>query len=194
MKRSALMLATTLLLSGCASVGPAPDEVFYRLPFAPVTQGERKLHGVLLIDNWHAGDLHGSPQMLYSTDPAGVSLQQYHYDLWADRPTKLIADFAQAWLSQRGVADAVMPEDSGAIGQWRLTGEIRRLEQLNGAATPEVVVGVDLRLIDLSDRDAAPRGGYFEARKGIASDAPMSAVTGYRDALNAVLAEFVAGL
>lgn len=194
MRTQAILLATALSIAGCSTVGPAPDEVFYRLPSSETHQGEPRLSGVLLIDTWQAGDLHGSPQMLYSEDSAGISLQQYHYDLWADRPTKLIADFAQSWLSQRGIADAVLAESSGAVGQWRLTGEVRRLEQLNGGDVPAVVVGVDLRLTDLLNRDATPRGGYFEARKSIASADPMNAVSGYREALNAILEDFVAGL
>ncbi|MCP5231062.1 MAG: membrane integrity-associated transporter subunit PqiC [Zoogloeaceae bacterium] len=186
-------LAAALLTSACSSIGPAPAEIFYRLPPAQVEAGEKKLPGVLLIDAWRAGDLHGSSNLLHSEDTAGISVQPYHYDLWVDRPTKLIADFAQDWLGKRGVADLVLNEESGMDGAWRLIGEIRRFEQLNGGA-PAVVVGLDLRLIDLNDRDATPRGGYYEATAPIADDKPLTAIQGYRAALEQVLTRFTEGL
>lgn len=185
-----LLVLATALLAGCSSIGPAPDEVFYRLPAAQVEAGEKKLPGVLLIDDWRAGDLHAGGNLLYSKDAGGISLQQYHYDLWADRPTELIADFAQDWLTRRGIADLVLSESSGATGDWRLIGELRRFEQLNGAKTPTVVVGLELRLVDLNDRDARPGGGYFEANASIDSENPLDAVNGYRDALEQALSKF----
>lgn len=188
------LLATTLLSSGCSSIGPAPDEIFYRLPPAQVQAGEKKLPGVLLIDSWRAGDLYGSGSLLHSEDPDGISVQPYHYDLWVDRPTKLVADFAKDWLTKRQVADLVLSDDSDADGDWRLVGEIRRFEQLNGGKTASVVVGLDLRLSDIHHRGSAPRGGYFEANAVIESEKPMDAVQGYRRALERVLADFVGSL
>lgn len=193
-RRLLLPLLSALLLSACAAVGPAPDDVYYRLPSTTPEPASPKLAGVVLIEAPRAGDLHGDAPMLYSDDAAGLGLLQYHYRHWADRPTALVADFMQAWLSTRGVADTVLNDDGNADGDWRLVGKLKRFEQLNGMQPPAVVVGLELHLIEMAHRAAPPRGGYYEARAEIASADPLDAVEGYRQALAQVLDAFTGSL
>lgn len=147
--------------------------------------------GVLVVDEFRAGDLHDSRQMLFAKDSAGVVLQQRHYDFWVDRPTKLVADFAQRYLESRGVADRVFREAGDINGDWLLGGELRRFELLSGQGQ-SVVVGIAFKLSDLRQRDVLPRSGEVTVEESLNDNpSPADVVAAYQRALSKALDQFV---
>ncbi len=137
-----------LLLAGCLSAPPLPEDRFYRLQPEPVGEvlPRPRLTGGLALEDVDADPLHRGRAMLYCEPDRPLQLRRYHYEFWEDQPPRMVQRSLTAWLRQAGVADQVLESRAGDPA-WRLRARLLRFEevrQAGGAARVEVALSVSL--------------------------------------------------
>ena len=185
----------SLALGACASVGPPPQENYYRLPSLPVTAVKNGplLKGTLLIDQVTADELHSDTAMLYSEDPQGLQLHRYSYQHWQDSPPNLVATSLQRQLSDAGIAGNVVLNEAGETPAWVLNVRLDRFEQWSGKDRHSVMVEMALQLKDDQQRQTVLNENYAKT-VNMPDSEPLTSVGGYREALRQVVESFLADL
>ena len=121
----------SLLLAGCMSAPPVPDDHFYRLPPAQVTALPAPLFkGVLAVDRPRSDDLHGERAMLFVRAERPLELNRYHYYFWVDTPPHLIQEQLRLTLQSAGVAARVVRADGGPAPDVVLRSRLVRFERV----------------------------------------------------------------
>ncbi len=147
MKRSILPLLLSLALVACGSVDPAPEDQYYRLPAAAVTeQASSALDGTLVVGSIEHGGIYGERAILYSNASQPAKLQRYHYHTWADSPPRLIQDHLAVYLRNAGVASNALIDKGVVDWNYMLYGKLRRFERVMGGFGSKAVVELEFRL------------------------------------------------
>ncbi len=132
MNRRILNLLMLLLLGGCASTTPVPEDRFFRVnPVHPHrVLSEPALTGGLAVDYMQADPLRSGRAVLYSDSRQPLQLQRYHYEFWVDQPPRMVRQALAAYLRETGVADAVVDIDSRTNSAYRLGTRLLKFEQV----------------------------------------------------------------
>ncbi len=121
----------SLVLGGCMSAPPVPDDHFYRLPPAHAQAlSAPVLKGVLAVERPRSDDLHGERAMLFVRAERPLELNRYHYYFWVDTPPHLIQEQLRRYLQQAGVAKRVVRLDGGPAPDYVLHGRVVRFERV----------------------------------------------------------------
>lgn len=142
-----LSLCMSVLLVGCGSVAPLPDDHHYRLPEARVsrTLAEPTLDGTLRVEPLKASGVRRGRAILYSEAPY-LSFREYHFHHWEEPPPRLFQRRLVEGLSRAGVAERVT-DDGAATAAYRIDAEILRFERLLDAGSAAAIVEVDFRVV-----------------------------------------------
>ncbi len=148
-----IMVLLPLLLAGCLSAPPAPEDRFYRLQPVPPVQAvkQSRLTGGLVIDDVSADPLHSGRAILYCEQDRPLQLRRYHYEFWLDQPPRLVQRTLTTWLRASGIADQLLDPQSREAA-WRLRARVLKFEEVR-AADRRAQVDVALR-VSLFSADA----------------------------------------
>jgi cholesterol transport system auxiliary component len=189
-----LLLATALLLGGCAGAPGIPDTVYYRLPpRAAPDKAPAPLALPIVVETLLADGLHSDQAIIYSLDPDGARLKAYHYQLWVDPPVRMLQRRLIATLRDAGAATIVADRLPNAVDAVRVSGRLERFERVKGAAGWEIAVSLALR--------AERRGGgeplvlkEYAQRLPAGGDTLRDSVAAVGTALDRIYAEFLRDL
>jgi ABC-type uncharacterized transport system auxiliary subunit len=169
--------------AGCSSPAPPPGDTFYRIDApAPEAGSDRAtgpsgavLPGTLEVTPFTAQGIYRERPIVYVAGPA--SRRQYSYDLWARPPANMIRDTLTRYWAASALAERVIPSDLRQRADYRLRGQIERLEyqpalsasdggdapasEADPASTPAMVLEITL---SLSSRQASARGNDILVR------------------------------
>ena len=136
-----------MLLGACTATPGIPETTWFRLPeradlqSLPAPVFERPL----LVESYLADGVHSDQALLYAMDAEGTQLRAYHYQLWADPPTRMLQRRLMATLRDAGVAPIVVDRLSTRSDSVRVGGRIERFERLPRGDGWRVAVALVLR-------------------------------------------------
>ena len=142
-----LLLPAILVLAACAKAPPVTPDSFYRLP-EPTAAGMPAVslsHGIILVRPLLSDGLRSERPILFSDDPAGLTLRQHHYYFWVDTPQRMVQRQLIAYLRARRAAPMVVG-DSEVSADQVISGHIRRFEYSRDGERRTVHLGLELRL------------------------------------------------
>jgi cholesterol transport system auxiliary component len=192
MRSAAILLC--LLLVGCASTPGMPETSYFRLPPPPPTAAlPSPLEAPIMVDTFLADGVHSDQALLYSLDPEGERLRAYHYQLWADPPTRMLQRRLIAMLRQAEAAPVIDGRLPPRAAMWRISGRIEAFERIRRADGWHVQVALQLR-VDHSDA-AMPAllRDYRELRRAD-GETVRDSVRAFGDAVDTIYAAFLADL
>jgi cholesterol transport system auxiliary component len=179
-----------LLLAGCGTTAPLPEDRFYQLNPGVTTESRVApvLSGGLIIDRVSADPLRSGRAILYSDNKTPLELRRYHYEFWVDQPTKLVQQALHARFRGTGFADRVLDGDDGANARYRLSTRLQRFEQLRDSThdSADVVVELEATLYANSSRTVIWTQRYHQ-RQPVGEPGMHATVTAMEAALHAVL-------
>ncbi|MEE8285302.1 MAG: ABC-type transport auxiliary lipoprotein family protein [Gammaproteobacteria bacterium] len=183
------------VLTGCGGQGvPVPTDRFHRLNVgAPTTvYATPPLAGIVEVDRFRAaGVLHDRAIVFVEHDNPNV-LHQYHYQLWADPPTRMLQIVTVDYLREAHLANQVVTTGLGIEPAYTLTGDIKKLEHMVGNSS-SVMVEIEFGLREHSDGSLVWVKRYSESmtvkddKVGTATRAISEAVTKILTSLSADL-------
>lgn len=198
--RPFLPLLLIAMLSACvAQQAPVPQENYFRLE-ANVANGAsgansdkaaRLTDGLLMVEELRADSVHAERALIYSDDKAHRKLKLYNYDFWSDPPTRLIQGYLVQRLRAASVASQVMRYDINDSADLYLGGRVERFAQLINGNQASVEVELELRLSVAGERRPLLLQSYA-ATVAIRGTDPADTVAGYEQALNRIIARFLA--
>ena len=151
MKRISLIVATSLLLGGCAVMDPAPEDHFYRLTTDAASTSVAAVSGGIEVERFSADGVTGSRNVTHSTDENRAELAEFHYHYWAEPPAILVQSALVSYLRESGAADQVTTPDMRANAAYRIGGRIKAFELVRGGNNRAVVV-LEMSLMRTKDR------------------------------------------
>lgn len=188
---SLLVASGVVLLAGCGSKAPLAEDSFYRL--APMTEIERYpvplLNGNLHVELPRAAGVRRSRALLYSKDPDGLRLHQYHSHHWEEAPAKLLQRRLADTLRTAGIATAVST-DTHKPGDYFLRTELRRFDRLVGPEGTTVAVALDARL-GVGRADRWLLDGQYERTIPAASSNMNDTVSAFSRAIDEIVADLI---
>jgi len=191
----ALTVILVLLVSGCGSVEPLPEDHFYRLTEASAGQ-ELSVHfdGVLAIGSIDSAGVYGERAILYSRSDSPTELLRYHYHAWTDSPPRLIQDHLAAFLRRSGTAPLVVLNDARTDWDYLVSGRLRRFERvLDEEGRSEAVVDLELRLTRHGVKHPLSIADY-SAEAPVEGDSVAQAAEAFSRALHDIYRRFLADL
>jgi len=194
MKRLLVPVLIGLALAGCmGSAPPVPRDHYYRLLVSgPATiRAEAPFPGVMQVEQLRADGLLGERPLLYSLSGAPHEVQQHDYHYWTDTPPRMLQDQMVAYLRRGRVAGAVVTPEMRIHADYRISGKVKRLEQLLGGGPNRVFVEIELSLIRLSD-DRLVLVDNFTEQEPVADDDVDSAIVAINRATSRVFGRFLA--
>jgi len=148
MKQISMLLALLALLSACAKAPPVTPDSFYRLPEATPLNGTLPAplsDGIVLVRPLLSDGLHSERSLLYSDDPAALTLRQHHYHFWIDSPQRLLQRQLIALLRAANAAPMVVGE-SNVAADLIISGRIARFEYSRDAGHDTAHLDLELRI------------------------------------------------
>ena len=130
------------VLAGCGEQGvPVPSDRFHRLIIGtPDTVYQTpKLAGTIEIDRFHAAGVLQNRAIIFVEHDSPNVLHQYHYQLWADAPTRMLQIVTMEYLRDSRLADDVVISGSRTAPDYTLIGDIQKLEHVVGNSSSVVV-------------------------------------------------------
>jgi len=184
-------MVLVLLLCGCGTVTPLPQDVFLRLDVTAPTKTVAKpwTTGALRVAPLVASGLHKERQLAYTRDQ-GNSLQQSHHQLWVDSPEKLLQYEVARYLRQARVATEV-GTDYAARAALVVSGRVLRFEQVIDRAASGMSATVELALRH-GKADEWVLAKEYAAFEPLAESTPTAAAQAMSRALATICAAFVA--
>lgn len=137
-----------LVLVGCTSTGPVPEDRFYRLDAVHPDHrlADPVLHGGLNVVYVRADPLRGGRAVLYSDSTQPLQLRRYHYEFWVDQPPRMLRRVLTSYLREAGIADSVVAGEGTADSAYSLQLSLLRFEQVLGGQKADVEVAVEATL------------------------------------------------
>ena len=130
------------LLAGCGEQGvPVPSDRFHRLTIgAPDTVYQTpKLTGAMEIDRFRAAGVLQNRAIIFVERDSPNVMHQYHYQLWADAPTRMLQIVTMEYLRDARLAEQVVISGSRIEPDYTLIGDIKKLEHVVGNSSSVVV-------------------------------------------------------
>jgi cholesterol transport system auxiliary component len=180
-----------LLLAACGGCGrssPVPSETYYRL--APVTGGESApiTDGQLVVDLFEADSLYRERALLYSEDPANITLKQYHYHHWQEAPPRLLQQQLRDYLRAHGAAPIVTLRNLGNGPALHVRGRLERFEHI--ISDGRVIARVAMELGLSTDEKLLMSRDYTVDKPADSADV-ASVVSAIDAAVNDIFAKFL---
>lgn len=183
------------VLSGCGEQGvPVPSDRFHRLIIGapdPVYQTP-KLTGTLEIDRFHAAGVLQNRAIIFVEHDNPNVMHQYHYQLWADAPTRMLQIVTMEYLRDARLADQVVISGSSIEPEYTLIGDIKKLEHVVGNSS-SVVVELEFRLREHEHGGVVWVKGYSAVRK-VKDDSVGAATRAISESIQEILASLSADL
>lgn len=197
--RSALLGLSAVLLSGCLGGGrPAPSDYFYQL--GPPTEALRDQSqesppvDTIVVRGLRSDGLRQERAMLYTREPQGLVVERLSYDFWADSPPELVKIYLVRSLRQTGLARLVTGDPIGRRPELEVGGRLLHFEQLRLPGRPvAILVELELQVEDARNGRVLWLESYRD-RSTLDDDRMALISAGFRDALDRILARFVADL
>jgi uncharacterized lipoprotein YmbA len=182
---TAFLLAVGLLLSGCASVPPAPVDRFYRLQSVSVSSAVSLLPGAVVVQPFRADSLFAERPIIYSEEASQRQLLQYHYHLWLYPPAQLVREHLTSGLG--GALDLTGGDSAPNV----LDGRVVRFERVVSGKNSKAVVALELRL---QAGDKVLLSKNYQAEQSAGDESLGACVEAMEQALGKIYAEFLADL
>ncbi|GAB2174532.1 ABC-type transport auxiliary lipoprotein family protein [Dongia sp. agr-C8] len=187
-----LPLAAIALVVACAAP-TVPKEQYFRLVATPAT--EKLAHpfaGIVEAAPLGADGVTGERPLLYTAN-GGTKLEQRNYAYWTELPTAMIRDQLVAYLRSAGAADQVVPSELRIGANYRIQGDIKRLEQSAGDKNDSGIIELELSVIDQST-DQLIMSKIYRAETPSADHSIDGAVAALNAGLQDVLKRFAADI
>lgn len=188
-------LASCALAALAACHAPTvPDFTYYRLPPPQPPPAAAPLsRQPLVVDAFGADGVYADQALVYALDAQAQQLRQYHYQLWADVPTRLLQRRLIARLRATQAAPRVTDEEPASTSALRIGGTILRLDRVPNAA------GGWHAVVTLKLRATAPDGtllldDYYHADQAAAGGGVLASVDAFGAAVDEIFAKFEADL
>ena len=182
-------------LVGCGEQGvPVPSDRFHRLIVGvPGTVHQTPpLAGTLEVDRFRAaGVLQHRAIIFVERDNPNV-MHQYHYQLWADAPTRMLQNATVGYLRDAGLADQVVITGLHIVPAYTLIGEIKKLEHVVGSS-PSVAVELEFGLQEHKEGRVVWVKGYAANRK-VKDDSVGAATRAISESVQEILTSLSADL
>jgi ABC-type uncharacterized transport system auxiliary subunit len=184
-----------LVLGGCASTGPVPEDRFYRLDAVHPEQRlpSPVLRGGLNVTYVQADPLRGGRAVLYSDSAQPLQLRRYHYEFWVDQPPRMLRRALTSYLREAGIADSVVATDGAGDSAYSLRLNLLRFEQVLAGKSADVEVAVEATLSSGSG-DSIVWTRVYERRRTSLSRQMHDTATAMQAALADVFADLRADL
>jgi len=184
-----------LVLVGCTSIGPVPEDRFYRLDAVHPDHrlADPVLHGGLNVVYVRADPLRGGRAVLYSDSTQPLQLRRYHYEFWVDQPPRMLRRVLTSYLREAGIADSVVAGEGTADSAYSLQLSLLRFEQVLGGQKADVEVAVEATLSSGSG-DSILWTRVYERRRASHSRQMHDTATAMQAALADVFADLRADL
>ncbi|MCP3689978.1 MAG: hypothetical protein GY784_16360 [Gammaproteobacteria bacterium] len=178
-----------MLLAGCVSSDPVPENSFYRMTELHPAQVKpsAQLPGVVLVERVKAFGILRERPLLYSFEKSPEAIKQHHYHHWADAPTSLIREQLSAYLRSAKIATDIITDSRNRLADYRLRLELKQFERRlleNG----EVEVLIALR-VEIASKTNKLSENYMVRKRH-----PTGSVLASVRQINAALAEIYAAM
>jgi len=194
MQRAISFLPAVAFLLVAACMAPSvPKEQYFRLVAAPATEKiAHPLTGIVEAAPLGADGVTGERPLLFTAN-GGTKLEQRNYAYWTELPTAMIRDQLVTYLRAAGVADQVVPSELRIGANYRIQGEIKRLEQSAGDKHDIGIVELELSVIDEST-DQLILSRVYHSEQPAADHSIDGAVAALNAGLQDVLKRFAADI
>jgi cholesterol transport system auxiliary component len=184
---SVAALAAVLMLAGCGSAKPVRPDRFYALePAALVGPAGPPAPCVLAVNDLAARGLLGGRQIVYRTPDEPLTVDRYEGLLWAEPPSRAIAQGLVSGLRAARVCEFVTIPADRARADYLLGGEVERFEHRPKDRPPRVLATINLALVRANDRQSMASRQY-SGEEPVNGDTPE----GMADAFNRLVARLV---
>ncbi len=184
----ALAVVLALTLAGCGSAPPIqPDRFFSLEPVALEGPAGAPADSTLMVNDLAARGFLGGRQIVYRTREQPLVVDRYPSLLWAEPPSRALAQNLVNGLRAAEVFAVVSIPPDRARPDYLLGGELERFEHLPTDRPPRVVGTVNLALVRASDRQTMASLQY-SGEGPVDGDTPEAMA----DAFNRLAARLVA--
>ncbi|MEO8460240.1 MAG: ABC-type transport auxiliary lipoprotein family protein [Dokdonella sp.] len=186
--------AACLALSAC-SVVSVPDYSYFRMPRAQALPASTLPWSSqpIVVSALVADGLYGDQPLVYALDAQARELRQYHYQLWADPPTRVIQRRLIGLLRNANAAGLVTDELPASRPALHIGGAILRFDRVPREAGGFGVVVV----LKLSARDGEGEvlvENIYRSEMAATDTSLGATVTAFGVALDDIFARFYAEL
>lgn len=186
---SALVLGAAL--GGCGTSSAPPQDSFYRLEAEDAGRryGQPLLPGTVEVNRFSADGVTGERAILYSDGDRQLRRYSYHY--WVDSPTRLAQQSLIEELRQAAAATTVVSPDLRVPADWRVSGEMERLEHHRSGEEPtSVMVSVEISVVNARTGELVMVDS-FQATRPVESQRVAAAVGAFNGAWTDIVASFL---
>ena len=174
-----VLLIALSALAGCGGSQPIQDR-FYRLDPPPLVQPVAPpAPSILLVNNLTARGFLGGRQIIYRTTDEPLLTKRYDALLWDEPPANaLTRALVNALRASKVFRFVVIPAEQ-SLADYRLSGELQRLEHLPTAQPPRVAATLHLTLVPTNDNTVMASRTYSDEEiiEGSTPDAMVEALT-----------------
>ena len=180
--------AAALALAGCGSAPPIQPDRFYSLqPVALEGPAGPPAPSVLMVNDLAGRGLLGGRQIVYRTREQPLVVDRYDNLLWAEPPTRALAQNLVNGIRAAQVFDFVAIPADRARADYLLGGDVERFEHLPTEQPPRVAGTMNLALVRADDRRSIASRQY-SGEETVVGDSPEAMA----DAFNRLIARLVA--
>ncbi len=176
-RRLSAYLALIVVVAGCSSTGPVPEDRFYQLQTnvsATTVLPEPVLGGGLRVEYVMADPLRSARAVLYRDMRRPLELHRYHYEFWVDQPPRMIYQALLYKLRSSGIA-TVYDDTRHADADYRLYTRLLRFEQVVGDGAPQVELELEASLYSERSGSVIWTGVYYRQQESDGKDMHASA-------------------
>ena len=174
-----VLLIALSALAGCGGSQPIQDR-FYRLDPPPLVQPVAPpAPSILLVNNLTARGFLGGRQIIYRTTDEPLLTKRYDALLWDEPPANALTRALVNALRASKVFRFVVIPGEQSLADYRLSGELQRLEHLPTAQPPRVAATLHLTLVPTNDSTVMASRTYSDEEiiAGSTPDAMVEALT-----------------
>lgn len=183
------------VLTGCGGQGvPVPSERFHRLTVDTPAAIDLapKFAGIIEVDRFRAtGVLHDRAIIFVEHEKPNV-MHQYHYQLWADSPPRMLQQTTVDYLRAAHLADQVVATGLRVDPDYTLSGDIKKLEHIVGNSS-SIQVEIEFGLRDYKNNDVTWLKRYTVTKK-VDDDTVSAATRAISEAVEEILTNLSADL
>ncbi len=184
----------TALIAGCGGAGPTPETNYYRLASSanvtalstPATQRP------IVVKVPRASGVRNERNVLYSEDPDGINLKQYHQHYWEESPANMVQAWMIDYLRARNVSATVVRRSSSGdrvtISSW-----LTRFERILSEGDRSVIVAMEFQ-VDASGQSAPLHIGEYRSRQSVGRGDMQGTALAFSAALGDIMGRFDADL
>ena len=183
------------VLAGCGEQGvPVPSDRFHRLMVgAPDTVYQTpELTGIMEVDRFRAAGIFQDRAIIFVEHDNPNVMHQYHYQLWADAPPRMLQIVTMEYLRDARLADQVVIAGSRIDPTYTLIGDIKKLEHVVGNSS-SVVVELEFGLREHKDGSVVWVKHYSASRK-VKDDSVGAATLAISESVKEILTSLSADL